>query len=263
MSKCKEALSASSGNLEEAVHYLRKKGMASAAKKEGRETKEGVVVSAETDTHVALLEVNAETDFVVKNERFQAFAKDLVEQIATSKPSSIDAFLQETYAKDTSLTIDAYRNLVIQSLGENIQLKRLELIEKKKDLSIGIYSHMGGKILAAVAIQGSASQQDLAKQVAMHVAAYSPDFLQPSDVPESIQEKEKEIARAQMQGKPDHIIDKILTGKMKAFYDENCLVSQPFVKDSSKSVQEFVAAEGKKEGQTLQVSSFWCWKIGS
>ncbi|MEL7431984.1 MAG: translation elongation factor Ts [Chlamydiota bacterium] len=262
MSKCKEALQASSGDLQEAVNYLRKKGMASGAKKEGRETKEGRIVFSEDASALVLVEINAETDFVVENKKFQDFAKDVAEQALASRPVSLEAFLQENYAKDPSITIDQSRNLVIQTLGENIQIKRLSIVEKKPGTSLGIYSHMGGKIVSMVEITGSEQQKDLAKEISMHVAAYHPEFLKEEEVPEEIQEREKDIARSQMQGKPENIIENILKGKLKAFYAENCLIQQKYVKDPTKTVEQFVREEGKKQGETLYVSEFWRWTVG-
>lgn len=262
MSKCKEALSASSGNIQEAISYLRKKGMASGAKKEGRETKEGFVAFKEEGDLLAIVEVNAETDFVVQNERFKEFSQDVVEQILQNKPSSLEELLQQKYEKDPTLTIDQYRNLVIQSLGENIQVKKMELIKKAPQTSLGIYSHMGGKILAIVEITGSDKRQDLAKEVAMHAAAYNPDFLKPEDVSEEAKQREEDIARSQMQGKPENMMAKIIAGKMQAYYKESCLTKQAFVKDPSLSVEKYVEKKGKENGETLHISRFWRWKVG-
>ena len=159
MSKCKEALVESDGDMTKAIEFLRKKGLASAVKKEGRETKEGTIGFFETDSHISLVEVNSETDFVSKNEKFQKFVKELAEQAAQTKPASLDAFVKETYNIDPSLTIEEYRNLLIQSIGENIQISKLEIIHKNKNASYGIYSHMAGKIVTVVEITGSSGEE--------------------------------------------------------------------------------------------------------
>ena len=138
MGKCKDALVEADGDIEKAADILRKKGLTSAVKKEGRETKEGTIVVFEADKDIALLEVNSETDFVAKNEKFQKFTEDLAKQIAKTKPASVEEFLKESSEIDPSLTVDEYRNLLIQSIGENNQIARLEIKNKKDDTSYGI-----------------------------------------------------------------------------------------------------------------------------
>ncbi len=262
MSKCKEALVESNGDIQKAIDYLRKKGMASGVKKEGRETKEGLVSYFETKNAVALVEGNAETDFVVQNDRFKVFLSDIAEQAALSKPTSLDAFIDEKYSKDDALTIDQYRNLVIQALGENIQIKRIEIIDKEENTSIAVYSHMGGKIVSVIEIVGSNDLQDVAYDIAMHVAAESPEYITPDDVPKSILDREEEIARSQLKNKPANIIDKILVGKLKAFCDQVCLTCQKFVKDSSVTVGQYLDQKAKDTGKTLKIRRFWRWTVG-
>lgn len=262
MGKCKEALVLSEGDMEKAIDILRKAGMAAGAKKEGRETKEGLILSSEDDRSLVLLEANVETDFVAQNDRFKHFIHDCAKQALESKPSSLEAFLEEPYFKDKSITIDQYRNLVIQALGENIQLRRMEMISKHADSSYGIYSHMGGKLVVVVELKGASDQENLAKEIAMHVAAEDPDYLKPEQVPSEILAREEEIARSQVQGKPENIIEKIIAGKLKAFTDQVCLIHQKYVKDSSMTVQQFVDSCAKKAGITLSVNCFWRWKVG-
>jgi elongation factor Ts len=261
MAKCKEALEEAKGSMDEAIAILRKAGMASAVKKQGRETNEGQVCAKETDQVVAFCEINAETDFVVKNERFQEFCKNIVEEIAQTKPQSLDAFMAQQYSKDPAITIDQYRSLIIQTIGENIQVSRLAVWQKAKDHSVGIYSHMGGKILTAVEV--SAPQEtELARDIAMHTAAASPEFLAPNDVPQDIIEKERDIARGQVEGKPAQIIDKIVDGKINAYYDQACLTRQKFVKDTSVSVEAHVQARAKAAGKNIALTRFLRWTVG-
>ncbi|NGX34952.1 MAG: Elongation factor Ts [Candidatus Anoxychlamydiales bacterium] len=262
MSKCKDALVEADGDIEKAADILRKKGLASAVKKEGRETKEGTIGFFESDTDIALLEVNAETDFVAKNEKFQKFTKDLAEQIVKTQPASLEEFLKENYEIDPSLTIDEYRNLLIQSIGENIQIARLEVIHKKDNSSYGIYSHMGGKIVTIVEISGSTAEAKFARDIAMHVAAESPEYLKMDDIPEAIKRKEEEIARVQMKGKPENIIEKILIGKINSFADGVCLLRQKYVKDPSLNVEKIVQNRAKEINANLKLTCFWRWKIG-
>lgn len=262
MGKCKEALDQAQGDMNKAIDILRKAGMASAVKKEGRETKEGVVGSGETKDAIALVEINSETDFVAQNDKFKQFVQEIAHEVAETKPASLEAFLQQKYRKDPSITIDQYRSLVIQSLGENILIRRIKIFPKAASKSLGIYSHMGGKIVTLVELDGMAGKEALARDIAMHVAAESPDFLNPSDVPADVKAKEDEIARSQVVGKPANIIDKIVEGKLKAFYDQVCLVCQKFVKDNTITVGDLVAAEGKKAGTPLKIAQFIRWKIG-
>lgn len=262
MGKCKEALEQAGGNMERAIDHLRKAGMASAVKKEGRETNEGAIGAAESKTAVALVEVNAETDFVTQNEKFKQFLHDVALEAAETKPSSLEEFLGQKCIKDPSLTIDQYRALVIQSLGENIQIRRLAVLPKNEKFSIGFYSHMGGKIVTAAALSGGKGHEGLARDIAMHIAAESPEYLRPNDVPAEIRTREEEIARAQIQGKPANMIDKIVEGKIKAFYDLVCLVCQKYVKDSSITVEQLVEKEAKQQGKSLAIEKFLRWKVG-
>lgn len=262
MGKCKEALDHSQGDMEKAIDFLRKSGMASAVKKEGRETKEGVIGIFESGDALALVEVNSETDFVAQNDKFKQFVSDVAREVAETKPASLEAFVAQTYRKDPSITIDQYRSLVIQGLGENIQIKRLQVLPKNKDTSVGFYSHMGGKIVTFVEIEGDAGMEALAKEIAMHVAAESPDYLKPEEVPADVRAREDEIARSQVKGKPENIVDKIVEGKLKAFYDQVCLLGQKFVKDNSLTIAELVEKEGKRIGKPLSVRRFLRWRIG-
>lgn len=262
MGKCKEALVLSEGDMEKAIDVLRKAGLSAAVKKEGRETKEGLIVTLEDKHHLVLAEANAETDFVVQNDRFKHFVHDCVKQALETKPKSLSDFMNQPYHKDKSITIDQYRNLVIQALGENIQLRRLELLERHPNSSYGIYSHMGGKLVVVVEVQGDAHQEAIAKEIAMHVAAESPEYLKPEEVPAEVLSREEDIARSQVVGKPANVVDKIIAGKIKAYTDQFCLVNQKYIKDSSVTVQQFLDACAKKLGKPLSIKCFWRWKVG-
>ncbi len=262
MGKCKQALVTSKGDIELAISNLRKEGMASAVKKESREANEGKVVSTENDQALVVVEVNAETDFVVKNEGFQEFAEHTAKQICDTKPKSVEDFLKQKDAQDPNHTVDECRAIVVQTLGENIQIRRFEIFEKTPNSSIAVYSHAGGKLLTLIEIEGSPDMQHLAKDIAMHVAAEAPEYLSPDDVPEKVLEHEKEIARAQMKGKPENIMDKIVAGKMQAFFNQSCLIKQPFVKDSSMTIEKLVESEGSKLGKPLKVTKFLRWSVG-
>ena len=262
MGKCKEALVRSEGDVEKAIDDLRKAGMAAGVKKEGRDTKEGLILTLEDENTLVIAEANAETDFVAQNDRFKNYLEDVVQQALEAKPASLVDFNQQPYFKDKSITMDQYRNLVIQALGENIQLRRLEIIAKQKNHSYGIYSHMGGKLIVVVDLEGSSDQQVLAREIGMHIAAESPDYLKPEEIPSDVIAREEEIAKSQVVGKPAEMIGKIVAGKLKAFEQQVCLTHQKYVKDSSMTVQGFLDSCGKKLGVSLSVSHFWRWKVG-
>jgi elongation factor Ts len=261
MAKCKEALDQSGGNMEEAIAFLRKAGMMSAAKKEGRSTKEGAVLAFQANDVVAVAEVDAETDFVVKNDKFQEFCNNIVQEVALKRPTSLEAFLQQSYSKDPHITIDQYRSLLIQTIGENIQIRRIEVFEKQSGQSIGVYSHLGGKILCVVVLEGSGEEQ-LAREVAMHVAAAFPQYLSPEEIPQEVIQMEKDIAAEQVKGKPANIIDKILQGKLNAFYDQCCLTRQKYIRDDSVSVGEYVKKQSASHGKEARIVRFLRWMAG-
>lgn len=260
--KCKEALQEAGGDINLAIENLRKAGMASAVKKEGREANEGIIRTAEDSTYIALIEVNAETDFVVKNDRFQEFAANLAEEVLKTKPSNVEEFLKQAYSKEKNLTIDQYRATIVQSLGENIQLRRIELFPKKKETSLAIYSHGGGKLVTLVEITGDHEEEALAKDIAMHIAAEAPEYLSSNEVPQRVVDHEKEIARAQIKNKPENIIEKILQGKLKAYFDQVCLLNQRFVKDPDLTIQALVDKRSKESGKALSITQFLRWKVG-
>lgn len=262
MGKCKEALEESKGDVELAIANLRKAGMASAVKKAGRDTKEGMIGSAEGSDCIALIEINAETDFVIKNDRFQKFLQDMAKEVATTKPASLEAFLKQHFSKEKDLTIDEYRATIVQAIGENIQIRRLKILPKRQGHSLAVYSHLGGKIVTAAELSGSADEAELARAIAMHVAAASPEFLSPEQVPAAVIGHEKEIAKSQLKGKPANIMDKIVDGKINAFYDASCLTRQKYIRDDSISVAELVARRGKEVHKPLALVSFLRWMVG-
>jgi elongation factor Ts len=262
MGKCKEALVLAEGDLEKAIDILRKAGMAAGVKKEGREAKEGMILASESKDSLVIIEANVETDFVAQNDRFKDFIQDCAQQALETKPQSLAEFVAQPYAKDKSITIDQYCNLVIQAFAENIQIRRMELVHKHANSSYGIYSHMGGNLVVVVEIEGATDQADTAKEIAMHVAAENPDYLRAEEIPAPVFAREEEIARSQVKGKPENIVEKIMAGKMKAFVDQVCLVQQKYVKDNSLTVQEYLDSCAKKLGKPLAIRCFWRWKVG-
>lgn len=262
MGKCKEALDLSSGDLDKAIEYLRKAGIAGAVKKEARDTKEGLIGFAESAQAVAIIEVNAETDFVVKNDLFQKFVSDLAKEAAETLPTSVDVFVTQKFSKDPAHTIDEHRAFIVQSIGENIRVQRLVIFPKNSSLSIGSYSHMGGKIVTLVEIEGGSGFEGLAREIAMHIAAEAPTYVDAHEVPADIRAQEEEIARAQIKGKPENVIGKIVEGKMNSFFDQVCLNRQKFVKDQTKTIAQLVEAKAKEANKPLKIKRFLRWQVG-
>lgn len=263
MAKCNQALKEANGDIELAISNLRKAGMASAVKKEGRETNDGSIGFYLDSDGLALIEINSETDFVAQNENFQNFLKQMAEEIYIKKPASIEEFMKDSYSKDTSHSIEEMRTSLVQSLGENIQVRRILFIPQQTGHSLGVYSHMGGKIVCAVELNGAEGQQDFAKEISMHIAAEAPEYLSPDQVPAEIIEKEKDIARDQVKNKPANIVEKILEGKMKAYFDQVCLLNQKFIKDPDTTISQLVDKRGKEIGKPLKIQQFVRWQLGS
>lgn len=262
MGKCKEALEEAKGDMELAISNLRKAGIASAVKKEGRTTNEGTIAIAQNAKTIALVEVNAETDFVAKNERFQEFSRNIANEVAATAPSSIDTFKKQKYSKEPGLSIEDYRATVVQTIGENIQLRRLKTFAKAPNKSIGVYSHLGGKLVTVVEITGSNTAEALAKDIAMHIAAAQPDYITEKDVPETVIAQEREIAKSQVKGKPDNIVNKIVDGKIEAFYNAVCLNRQEYIKDHSLRIADVINKHAKDTGKPLAITAFVRWNVG-
>lgn len=262
MGKCKEALEESKGDMELAISNLRKAGVASAVKKEGRSTNEGMIGFVENAKILALVEVNAETDFVVRNARFQQFLINIAEEVAATNPKSLDDFKNQRFSKDSSLTIEEYRTTIVQAIGENIQIRRFQTFPKAANKSLGIYSHMGGKLVTMAEISGSDKEETLAKDIAMHIAAAAPEYLSEKDVPASVISHEKEIAKSQIKGKPDNVVEKIIEGKINAYYDTVCLSRQKYIKNDTITIADLVKETAKVKGTPLTLGSFLRWSVG-
>lgn len=262
MGKCKEALETANGDMELAIANLRKAGIASAVKKEGRTANEGAIGFAETPNMLAIVEVNAETDFVARNDKFQKFLIDVAQDIAKTNPSTVDALKNQKFSKEPNLTVEEYRGTIVQMIGENIQIRRFKTFAKSKEKSVGIYSHLGGKLVTVVEIEGSNDAEGLAKDIAMHIAAAAPEYLSEKDVPESVIANERDIAKSQIQGKPDNIVSKIVDGKLNAFYDANCLIRQKYIKNDAITIAELVNQQAKATGKPLKLTGFIRWGVG-
>ena len=247
--ECKRALASVGGDVELAIEELRKSSGMKAAKKAGRTAADGVVSARVADDggFGVLIEVNSETDFVARDESFLAFVKSVVDAAFDARQSDVAALM--------SGELEATRAALVQKIGENIGVRRIELIDADSGV-VGFYVHSNNRIAVLVKLKGG--DQDLAKDVAMHVAAVNPQVVSAADMPEELVAKEKEIFRAQAQesGKPDEIIEKMIGGRVKKFLAENSLLEQSFVKNPDMTVSQLVSDAG------AEVISFVRFEVG-
>ena len=241
MLDCKKALEATEGNMENAIDWLREKGISKAAKKESRIAAEGLAEIKIEGNKAVILEVNSETDFVAKNEEFVSFVDYLADTILANNFSSNEDVLNYD---DNGETINDKLVAKVAKIGEKIDFRRFKKIEKKDSEVFGSYKHMGGKIGALVVLDNTT--EEVARDVAMHVAAMNPTAVTRSEVPEEIIERESNVIKEQVmaEGKPADIAEKMVTGRLNKFYKEICLEEQPFVKDSDVTVGDFVKNNG-------------------
>lgn len=234
MMDCKKALTEAGGDFDAAVDLLRKKGLAAASKKAGRIAAEGMVLAKSAGQAGVIVEVNAETDFVSKNEKFTSFVNALADLILKRKPDNLEALKALDF--DGENTVEEALAQLIATIGENMTLRRFRCIEVEHG-TVAAYVHGAGKIGVLVGISGDVDE-NLARGVAMHVAAANPRYIKRDDVPEKVIEREKAVLseRAQASGKPAAIIDKIVQGQLNKFFSEICLLEQPFVMDTDVSV---------------------------
>ncbi|ADD69291.1 translation elongation factor Ts [Denitrovibrio acetiphilus DSM 12809] len=242
MMDCKKALGEVDGNMEEAIEFLRKKGLAAAAKKSGRIAAEGAVVASLKDNKSGvILEVNSETDFVAKNDGFKDFTQELADLIIEKNPADVDAFMAVQAANGQ--TVEEYLNTMVAKIGEKLTLRRFTKLDGN---NVSTYIHMGGKIGVVVNLEGG--NEELAKDICLHIAASNPKYLDESFVDADYIEKEKEIFAAKLaeQGKPEKMIPNIIKGQVSKLLKEVCLVSQPFVKNPDVTIAQLLADNGAK-----------------
>jgi elongation factor Ts len=256
MMACKQALSENNGDMDAAVDFLRKKGLAAAQKKQSRVAAEGAVASLIEGNTGVIVEVNCETDFVSKGDDFKNFANQVANYILTQKPADIAALKSAKESEVNELTL---------KIGEKIDIRRFEIVTTEG--ALGAYNH-GGRIGVLVDVAGAdASNEkvsDLLKDLAMHVAAASPKFLSGDDIDEDFKKKEAEIYAAQLkeEGKPENMIEKIVEGKLKKLSSEVCLLEQKFVKDPDTTVGKLVDSVAKEVGADLKVKGFQMLILG-
>ncbi|WP_312615035.1 translation elongation factor Ts [Oscillibacter sp.] len=256
MMDCKKALAATDGDIDKAVEWLREKGMAASAKKAGRIAAEGVALAEVIDGVGVLVEVNAETDFVGKNEKFVDFVKGVAATVAKQNPADLDALMECKY-EGTDLTVTQQQQEMVLVIGENIKVRRF--IRFTEGISVP-YVHAGGKIGVLVNFKTDLPAEKVeavGKDVAMQIAALNPRFWDKSEVSQEILDEEMKILVAQMANdpkmasKPDAVKEKIAAGKLNKFYEENCLLQQEFVKDGSMTVEGYIAASAKALGGSV------------
>ena len=244
MMDCKKALTQTDGNIEAAIDYLRENGIAKAAKKADRIAAEGLSYIEVKGNKAVILEINSETDFVAKNEKFVALVKNVANAILAAEPKSLEEALQ---VQAEGGTVEAVINEGIATICEKLSLRRFEVLYKTDADAFGAYSHMGGRIGVLTLIEGSTDEQ-AAKDVAMHIAALAPRYLDESEVPADVLEHEKKVLTEQAlnEGKPANIVEKMIVGRINKFLEEITVVKQKFVKDDSLTVEKFVASKGGK-----------------
>lgn len=273
MLDCKKALEETGGDFEKAVDFLRTKGLAAAAKKAGRAATEGMVAAFVSDDLKSgvLLEINSETDFVAKNDKFQAFVASIGQHILATSPADVSAMLAQNFCGDATKTVENYLKESISIIGENIQIRRFAKFDVAGDGCVGSYIHAGGKIGVLVQISSPAVTDAnragltaFAKDIAMHSAAAAPRYVSQDQVDADVLEREKEIYRAKARetGKPENIIEKIIEGQVKKFYSEICLIEQVFVKDTDKSIQQVVKEAGAAAGGPVAIRCFERFVLG-
>ncbi|MEM6911744.1 MAG: translation elongation factor Ts [Verrucomicrobiota bacterium] len=271
MMDCKAALLETNGDLEAAADYLRKKGIAKAAKKAEREVKEGVVstlITEDGQTGV-LVEVNCETDFVAKNENFLSFVRALTEHVAGAEPvAEVAGFLAQTSTFGEG-TVEETLKAKVAEIGENLVVSRMTRFDVEGTARLGTYIHLNNKVGVLVEVCATKEEsltlpvfEELLKDLTLHIAFSRPPYLKREEVDATELEKEKDVYREQMKDKPAQVIDKIIEGKIGKFYSEICLLETHFIKDNDLSIQDLLQKVGKEIGDTLSIERYACFAVG-
>ncbi|MDE4086378.1 translation elongation factor Ts [Planococcus maritimus] len=243
MMDCKKALVQTDGDIDAALDFLREKGLSSASKKADRIAAEGITSILEQGNEAVIYEVNAETDFVAKNEGFQTLVKEIGEHLLATKPATIDEANASTMSN--GLSVADHISNAIAKIGEKITLRRFEIRTKSDNDSFGPYLHMGGRIGVLVVLEGSSDSQ-AARDIAMHIAALNPKYISRDEVSADEVERERKVLTEQAlnEGKPEKIVEKMVEGRLGKYFEDICLLDQAFVKNSDQKVREFAASVG-------------------
>ena len=269
MMDCKKALTETNGDMDAAVEFLRKNGQAKAEKKAGRIAAEGIVKTVVKDDKVAaIVEVNSETDFVAKNDEFQGFVENVVNQVVDSDAADMDAFMAEAWAADTSKTVKDALVEKIAVIGENLNIRRFEKVSAENGCVVS-YIHAGGRIGVLVAADTDVVNDEIKKclkNVAMQVAAMSPKYVSRDEVSQEYMDHEKEIllgqAKKENPEKPDNIIEKMIIGRLNKELKEICLLDQTYVQDSDLTVAKYVDKVAKENNAKVTVTKFIRFETG-
>lgn len=265
MSDCKKALQESDGDIKKAIEYLRKKGAAMATKRADKIAKEGAIKASVNKENTAgvIIEVNCETDFVAKGDSFQSFAQKIADVALTSNTDDLSELLNTK--DDDGLTVQENIDGMMGKVGEKIEFKRAKLIKVDNGF-VAFYIHFGSKVGGMVGISGKFSDElyDIGKKMSMQVVAMNPLSIKREDISNEVVEKEKEIylTQAKNENKPEKIIDKIIQNKIEKFYQENCLLEQEYIQDSSKCVGDLLKEYTKKTGEPAEVVSMIRFQLG-
>jgi elongation factor Ts len=243
MMDCKKALQETDGDMDKAIDFLREKGIAKAAKKADRIAAEGTTYIQSEGNTAVILEVNAETDFVAKNENFQSVVKELSHHLLTKQPANVEEALDQKM--ENGSTVGEFINSAIAKIGEKITLRRFEIRTKTDNDSFGEYLHMGGRIGVLTVVEGT-TDADAAKDVAMHAAALNPKYVSRDQVSEEEVEREREVLTQQAlnEGKPENIVAKMVEGRLGKFFEDVCILDQAFVKNPDQKVRQFLESKG-------------------
>ena len=274
MMDCKKALTATEGDMDKAVEFLREKGLATAQKKAGRVAAEGLckTLVADDAKNAVVVEVNSETDFVAKNEKFQNYVADVAAQALTTSAADIDAFLAEPWALDTTKTVKEALAAQVAVIGENMNIRRFAQVKEDNGF-VASYTHMGGKIGVLVDVETDVvndAVQEMARNVAMQIAALKPQYTSDSEVSAEYIEHEKEILLAQIMNdpkesqKPEKVIQGMISGRINKEMKEICLLDQVYVKaeDGKQSVAKYLDEVGKANGTTITLKKFVRFETG-
>ncbi len=243
MMDCKKALVETNGDMDAAIDFLREKGLSSAAKKADRIAAEGITAIEVQGNKAVLVEVNAETDFVAKNENFQQVVKDLSAHLLATEPATVEEALASTM--ENGSTVENYISNAVAKIGEKITLRRFDIKTKTDADAFGPYLHMGGRIGVLTVLEGT-TDEAAAKDVAMHIAALNPQYISRDEVSEDEVERERKVLTEQAlnEGKPENIVAKMVEGRLGKYFEDVCVLDQTFVKNPDQKVRDFVKATG-------------------
>ncbi|MBV7503741.1 translation elongation factor Ts [Bacillus sp. sid0103] len=243
MLDCKKALTETDGDMDKAIDFLREKGIASAAKKGDRIAAEGLTYVVTEGNDAVILEVNSETDFVAKNEAFQALVKELAAHLLSKKPSTVEEASAQTM--ENGATVADHINAAIAKIGEKLTLRRFAILSKTDNDAFGAYIHMGGRISVLSVLEGT-TDADAAKDVSMHIAALKPKYVSRDQVSQEEVEHERQVLTQQAlnEGKPAKIVEKMVEGRLGKYFEDVCVLDQTFVKNPDQKVRQFVESKG-------------------